>query len=110
MFYLAKEVGKFGHVLAEKKVTMVKPEKFDHLHLGYHFTIPLRTHFYRKPLVAASGNNEQQRLSEGFANICCRIVSPILLQEVGNDFAVCKHYSGTLLIVENVTSSHGFGN
>ena len=49
MFYLAREVGKFGHVLAKKKVTlqwlmnsnMVKPEKFDHLHLVYHFTIPL---------------------------------------------------------------------
>ena len=50
MFYLAREVGKLGHVLAEKKVTlewlmnsnMVKPEKFGHLHLVYHFTIPLR--------------------------------------------------------------------
>ena len=39
---------KFGDVLAEKKVTlswlmnsnMVKPEKFDHLHLVYHFTVP----------------------------------------------------------------------
>ena len=50
MFYLAREVGKFGHVLAEKKVTLswlmnsniVKPEKFGHLHLVYHFTVPLR--------------------------------------------------------------------
>ena len=49
MFYLAREVGKSGHVLAEKKVTlkwlmnsnMVKPEKFGHLHLVYHFTVPL---------------------------------------------------------------------
>ena len=40
---------KFGDVLAEKKVTlswlmnsnMVKPKKFDHLHLVYHFTAPL---------------------------------------------------------------------
>ena len=48
-FYLAREVGKFGHVLAEKKVTVkwlmnsntVKPEKFGHPHLVYHFTIPL---------------------------------------------------------------------
>ena len=40
---------KFGDVLAEGKVTllwlmnsnMVKPEKFDHLHLVYHFTVPL---------------------------------------------------------------------
>ena len=27
-----------------------------------------------------------------------------------NDFAVCKHCSGTLLLVEDVTSSHRFGN
>ena len=41
---------KFGDVLAEKKVTlswlinsnMVKPEKFDHLHLLYHFTVLLK--------------------------------------------------------------------
>ena len=40
---------KFGDVLAERNVTlswlinsnMVKPEKFDHLHLVYHFTVPL---------------------------------------------------------------------
>ena len=40
----------FGNVLAEKEVTFsllvnsnrVKPENFDHLHLVYHFTIPLR--------------------------------------------------------------------
>ena len=49
MFYLVREVGKCGHFLAEKKVTlywlmnsnMVKPEKFGHLHLVYHFTVPL---------------------------------------------------------------------
>ena len=68
------------------------------------------TFFYRTPPVAASENNEQQQLSEGFANSCYKIVSPILLQELINDFAVCKHCSGTLLLVENVTSSHGFGN
>ena len=50
MFYLARELGKFGHVLAEKKVTlwlmnsnMVEPEKFSHLHLVFHFTVPLKT-------------------------------------------------------------------
>ena len=40
---------KFGDVLAEKKVSlswlmnsnMVKPEKFEHLHLVYHFTLTL---------------------------------------------------------------------
>ena len=40
---------KFGDVIAEKKVTlirlmssnMVKHEKFDHIHLFYHFTVRL---------------------------------------------------------------------
>ena len=49
MFYLAREAGKFGHVLAKKKVTlkwlmksnMVKPEKCGHLYLVNHFTITL---------------------------------------------------------------------
>ena len=51
-------------------------------------------------------NNKQQQLPECFANSCCKIVSPILLQKLINDFAVSKHYSGTLLLVEDV--SHGF--
>ena len=63
--------------------------------------------FYRTFPVAASENNEQQQLSEGFANTCYKIVSPIHLQELINDFAVCKHCNGTLLIVED---SHDFGN
>ena len=53
-------------------------------------------------------NNEQQQLPKGFANSCYKIVSLILLQKLINDFAVCKHCSGTLLLVEYV--SHGFGN
>ena len=60
--------------------------------------------------MAASENNEQQQLSESFGNSCYKIVSPILLQELINDFAVCKHYIGTHLIAEKVTCSHGFGN
>ena len=60
--------------------------------------------------MAASENIEQQQLSEGFAKGCYKTVSPILLQEFTDDFAVCKHCSGTLLLVEDVTSSHGFGN
>ena len=60
--------------------------------------------------MATSENNEQQQLSECFANICHKTVSPILLQELINGFAVCKHYSGTLFFVEDVTSSHDFGN
>ena len=45
-------------------------------------------------------NNKQQQLPEGFVNSCYKIVSPILLQKLINDFAVCKHQkhlSGTLL-------------
>ena len=68
------------------------------------------TFFHRTPLVVASENNEQQQLSEVFANICYKIVPTILLQELINDFAVCKHCSGTLSLVEDVTSSHNFGN
>ena len=32
-------------------------------------------------------NNEQQQLPEGFTNSCYKIVSPILLQKLINDFA-----------------------
>ena len=56
-------------------------------------------------------NNEQQQLREGFANSYYKIVSPILLQKLINDFVVCKHQkhcSGTLLRAEDI--SHGFGN
>ena len=50
MFYLGGKWEKVGDVLAEKKVTLsrlmnsniIKPEKFDHLDLVYHFTVPLR--------------------------------------------------------------------
>ena len=66
--------------------------------------------FYRTPPVAASENNEQQQLSEGFANSCYKIVSPILLQELINDFDVYKHCSKHFVFVEDVTSSHDFGN
>ena len=60
--------------------------------------------------MAASENNEQQQLSEGFANSCYKIVSPILLQELINDFVVCKHCNEILVLVEDVMSSHSFGN
>ena len=65
------------------------------------------TFFYRTFPVAAAEDNEQQQLSESFANISYKIVSQILLQELINDFAVCKQCSGTLLLVED---SHDFGN
>ena len=51
-------------------------------------------------------NNEHQQLPEGCANSCYKIVSAILLQNLISDHAVCKHYSGTLLLVEDV--SNGF--
>ena len=65
---------------------------------------------YKTLPVATSENNEQQQLSEDFDNSYYKIVSPFLLQELINDVALHKHCSGTLLHVEGVTSSHGFGN
>ena len=61
-------------------------------------------------MAATSGNNKLQQISEGFANSCNKILSPILLQELINEFAVCKHCNGTLLLVQEVTSGRGFGN
>ena len=58
--------------------------------------------------MASSEDKEQQQLSEGFANSCYKIVSPILLQELINDFAFSKHCSETLF--EDAISSHSFGN
>ena len=48
-------------------------------------------------------NNEQQQLSEGFANSCYKIVLPILLRKLINNSEVCKHCSGTLLLVTDVS-------
>ena len=56
-------------------------------------------------------NNEQQQLLEVFANKCYKIVSPILLQKLINNFGVCKHQkhcNETLLLLDDV--NHGFGN
>ena len=56
-------------------------------------------------------NNGQQQLPEGFANSHYRIVTPILLQKLINDSAVCKHQrhcSRALLLAEDV--SHVFAN
>ena len=50
-------------------------------------------------------NNEQQQIPEGFVNNSYKIVSPIFLQKLINDFAVCKHQkhrSRTLLHAEDV--------
>ena len=77
--------------------------------IGVLKNLPLfKNTFFREHLEnTTSENNEQQQLSEGFANICYKIVSPILLQELITDLAVCKHCSGTLLLFED---SHNFGN
>ena len=45
-------------------------------------------------------NNEQQQLYESFASSCYKVVSPIPLQELINDFAVSKHCSEILLLVK----------
>ena len=50
MFYLVREVGKICRGSLKGKFiimnsSMVKPEKFDHFHLVYHFTVPLRINF-----------------------------------------------------------------
>ena len=57
-------------------------------------------------MMSYNENNEQQQLPDGFANSCYKIVSQILLQNLINEFAVCKHYIGTLLLDEDV--SHSF--
>ena len=56
-------------------------------------------------------NNEQQQLPEGSSSSCSKIISPIFLQKLINNFAVCKHqkqYSGTLLLTEDLI--HGLVN
>ena len=60
--------------------------------------------FLQKPPMVASENNDQQQLSESFAYSCHKIVQPILLQELINDFAICKHIVEQLLF-EVVTNS-----
>ena len=45
-------------------------------------------------------NNEKQQFSFGFAHNCYKIVSPILVEELMKDFAVCKHCSGTFILVQ----------
>ena len=47
-------------------------------------------------------NNDHQQLPGGFVNSCYKIVSPVLLLEPNSNSAVCKHCSGTLLLVKNV--------
>ena len=53
-----------------------------------------------------SDDNDQQQLPEGFSNCCNKIFFPILLELISN-FAICKHCSGTLLLLEDVRHSFG---
>ena len=50
-------------------------------------------------------NYEQKQLSEGFANSITNSSTTTNY----DDFAICKHCSGTLLLVEDANTSHGFG-
>ena len=61
--------------------------------------------FLRTATVAASENNAQQQLSEGFLNNCDKIVSPIPLQELVNDLPSASTVVEDVL-VEDVTSSN----
>ena len=38
--------------------------------------------------------------SSSYCRVLYKIVSPVLLQELTNNFAVCKHCIGTLLLVQ----------
>ena len=56
-------------------------------------------------------NNGRQQLPAGFVNSCYKLVTPILLQKLMNDFSVCKHQkhcSRTLLLAEELI--HNLGN
>ena len=66
--------------------------------------------FLKTRPVAASENNEQQQLSEGFANSCYKIDLLFLLQELINSSVVCKHSTEALLLVEDVTASLALKN
>ena len=69
---------KFGDVHAEKKVTfswlmnsnMVKLEKFDHLHLVYHFTVPLNYYkIYSKNIFDSIKTEHKISISRVFLTI-----------------------------------------
>ena len=85
----------FNNVAGPGPATLLKNDSNTGVFLFANFSF-----FYRTPPVAASENNEQQQLSEGFAISCYKIVSPILLQELISDFTVCKHCSGTLYLMK----------
>ena len=47
---------------------------------------------------SSDGDDEQEEVCESFNNSSLKIVSPLLLQELINDFAVCKHCGGKLFV------------
>ena len=55
-------------------------------------------------------NNGRQQWPAGFVNSCYKLVTPILLQKLMNDFSVCKHQkhcSRTLLLAEELIDNLG---
>ena len=89
-----------------KPATLLKTDSNTGIFLWYLRTFKEHI-FYRTPPVAASENNEQQQLSEGFANKWYKIASSNLLQLMILPFAstAVEH-----LLFEDVTNSHSFGN
>ena len=55
---------------------------------------------------SSDGDDEQEEVYESFNNNSLKSVSTLLLQELINDFAVCKHCGGKLLLCEDMVSSH----
>ena len=51
----------------------------------------------------------RRKLCESFNNNILKIVSPLLLQDLINDYVVCKHCGRNVLLCEDMVSSHGFG-
>ena len=58
---------------------------------------------------SSDGNDEQEEACKSFNNNSLKIVSPLLLQKLINNFAVCQHCGGKILPCEDMVSSHGFG-
>ena len=51
---------------------MVKPEKFGHLHLVYHFTVPSKTHYFKD----FSRTNYNSRTIQGTQEMLATLVVP----------------------------------
>ena len=58
---------------------------------------------------SSDGDDEKEKVCESLNNNRLKIVPPLLLQELINDFAVCKHCGEKILLWEDMVGSHGFG-